>query len=95
MVKEGSWIQPLGKGGLKPRKVENPCSKAWGSKLFRAVTPKIINPELKTPLYLFQSIPHRNDVKIADLKAHNASHRTQFGLFSIKKGLESPQIVTL
>ena len=31
------------------------------------------NLEVGTPLYLFESIPKINDVKIADLKAHNAS----------------------
>ena len=66
------------------------------------MTPKIIISEVGTPLYLFESIPQINDVKIADLKAHNASFRSaiftkfasfllnikQFGLSSIKKVLK-------
>ena len=42
-------------------------------KLIRLGTPQIILFEVGTPLYLFDSIPQRNIVKIADLKAHNAS----------------------
>ena len=40
-------------------------------KLFRLGTPQIILFEVGT-LYLFDLIPQRNIVKIADLKAHNA-----------------------
>ena len=36
-------------------------------------TPQKILFEVGTPLYLFDTIPQRNIVKIADLKAHNAS----------------------
>ena len=38
-------------------------------KLFRLGTPQIILFEVGTPLYLFDSIPQRNIVKTADLKA--------------------------
>ena len=38
-------------------------------KPFRLGTPQIILFEVGTPLYLFDSIPQRNNVKIADLKA--------------------------
>ena len=44
------------------------------SQTFQAGTPKIIIFEVGTPLYLFDSIPQIHIVKIADLKAHNASH---------------------
>ena len=40
-----------------------------------AVTPKTIIFEVGTPLYLYDSIPQINIVKIADLKAHSAAHR--------------------
>ena len=37
------------------------------------MTPKIIIFDVGTPQYLLDSIPQINTVKIADLKAHNAS----------------------
>ena len=40
-----------------------------GSQTFQAMTPKIIIFEVGTPLYLFDSIPQINIVKIADLQA--------------------------
>ena len=49
--------------------------KAVVLKLFRLGTPQIILFEVGTPLYLLDSIPQIHFVKIADLKAHNASHR--------------------
>ena len=49
-----------------------------GSQTFQAVTPKIIIFEVETPTISFDSIPQINIVKIADLKAQNASQREAF-----------------
>ena len=60
-------------------------------KRFRLGTPQIILFEVGTPLYLSDSIPQIDIVKIADLKAHHASRPVscliydRFGQFGIKK----------
>ena len=64
--------------GSIPGSINVPCESVLyckGSQTFYAVTPKIIIFEVGTPLYLFDFIPQINIVKIADLKAHNASCR--------------------
>ena len=71
--------------------------KAKGSQAFQAVTHKIIIFEVGTPLYLFDSIPQINIVKIADLKAQLFSqcsplfliNISQFGQFGIEKSLNT------
>ena len=52
-----------------------------GSQTFQAVTPKlIIFQEVGTPLYLFDSIPQINIVKIADLKEISYFHNVRLFL---------------
>ena len=53
-----------------------------GSQTFQAVTPEIIIFEVGTPLYLFDSIPQINIVKIADLKSSQQHSELSDWLFS-------------
>ena len=56
---------------LKAISTNSACSIAVVLKLFRLGTPQIILSEVGTPLYLFDSIPQRNIVNIADLKEYS------------------------